>query len=468
MVTETFRRQLRHESEQWWTEGLITSEFYQTLVDRYQLDALERDASNRFVAILMGLGGILLGLGIITFVAANWQDWTRSFRVILLLSLFISVNVTGFFLWRRPAHKPGLQKLGHGLLLLGALILGANLALLSQMFHQSGNFYELLLVWSLGVLAMACSLRLTSLGIMSLLLMGWGYFAGWIVWSSAFSTSPWQGFIQHMPLAVSVLFIPLSYWCRSRVLFGLSAILISVAIVFNLRPLTGWGYGNPLMPGWIAAIAFVLPPALLWVYHRHIFTFRKPTTQRRSTPHPSRPIDPFQPIARSLSLWFLSLLFYFFSFHWFWNTNGTNNGQSYEWITVPLLDAIVLSLVAAIGWLKTAQHPRRSGWFQEKAVNTGVIAVVLVITAALFTTHLEGNGLPGVAPLGFNIMLFGLAIALIRDGLALTSRSTFWGGDGLTRCQHHEPNAGIQHGFAAEIDRLYSVRSRCNHRRTLV
>ncbi|PSB17378.1 DUF2157 domain-containing protein, partial [filamentous cyanobacterium CCP2] len=286
MVTETFRRQLRHESEKWWTEGLITSEFYQTLVDRYQLDALERDASNRFVAILMGLGGILLGLGIITFVAANWQDWTRSFRVVLLLSLFISVNVTGFYLWRRPAHKPGLQKLGHGLLLLGALILGANLALLSQMFHQSGNFYELLLVWSLGVLAMAYSLRLTSLSVLSLLLMGWGYGLGWVVWSGGFSTSLWQLLIQHMPLAASVLFIPLAYWCRSRVIFGLSAILVSVAIVFNLRPLSNLYYGGFVGSGWIAAIAFTLPPALLWVYHQNLFTLRKRTS---TTAHVSPP-----------------------------------------------------------------------------------------------------------------------------------------------------------------------------------
>jgi uncharacterized membrane protein len=425
MITETFRRQLRHESEKWWTEGLITSEFYQILGDRYQFDALERDASNRFVAILMGLGGILLGLGIITFVAANWQDWTRSFRVVLLLSLLLGVNTTGFLLWRRPAHKPGLQKLGHGLLLLGALILGATLALLSQMFHQSGNFYQLLLVWSVGVLAMAYSLRLPSLGVVSLLLMGWGYFLGWLNWTTG-QAGAWQNLIQHTPLIVSGLFVPLAYWCRSRIIFGLSAILISGAIVFNLRPLAGWSYGNPSTSGWIAAIAFTLPPALLWVYHRQIFTFSKP----RRTPHPAprTPLsDPFQPIARSLALWFFSILFYVFSFHWIWNNNWSENRSPAEWISAPLLDAIVFGIIAAIGWLKIT-NSRRFGWFQERAVNTGVIAGFLILTAALFIAHLEGSGISGVATVGFNVLLFGFAIALIRDGLALTSRSMFWGG----------------------------------------
>jgi uncharacterized membrane protein len=430
MVTETFRRQLRHESEKWWTEGLITSEFYQTLVDRYQLDALERDASNRFVTILMGLGGILLGLGIITFVAANWQDWTRSFRVVLLLSLFISVNVTGFFLWRRPAHKPGLQKLGHGLLLLGALILGANLALLSQMFHQSGNFYELLLVWSLGVLIMAYSLRLTSLSVLSLLLMGWGYVVGWFNWSSGFSNGIWLLVVQHMALVASVLFIPLAYWCRSRVIFGLSAILISVAIVFNLRPLSGLSYGGFVGSGWIAAIAFTLPPALLWAYHKNIFTLRNQKRKGNSRIAPTNALlpDPFQPIARNIALWFLSILFYFFAFRWIWQTIRTTGEQPYEWLSTSLLDAIVLGVIAIIGWIKITQQSRRAGWFQEKAVNTGVIASLLIGTAALIVAHFEGTGIPGVAILGFNLMLFGLAIGLIRDGLALTSRSTFWGG----------------------------------------
>jgi len=30
--------------------------------------------------------------------------------------------------------------------------------------------------------------------------------------------------------------------------------------------------------------------------------------------------------------------------------------------------------------------------------------------------------------IGFNILLFGLSIALVRDGLALGDRQTFWGG----------------------------------------
>lgn len=444
MVTEKFRRQLRQESEKWWTEGLIDADFYEKLAERYQFNKLEQDASNRFISILLGLGGILLGLGVITFIAANWQDWSRTFKVILLLSLFISVNVTGFYLWRRSPQR-GLQKLGHGLLLLGALILGANMSLMSQMFHQSGNFYQLLLVWGLGVLAMAYSLRLVSQGVLALILIGWGYSLGWVDWSIGQDGSMWQLLVRHMPLTGSLLFIPLAHWCRSRVIFALSAILVAVSLVFNLRPLAGWVYGNLTASGWIAVIAFTLPPALLWAYDRRMWQF-SPLSSRRSvrtplpqspTSNPQLPIpDPFQPIARSLSIWFLSILFYVFAFHWLWEVESSSNEPFYQWHWEPLIDAIVLAIFAGLGWLQLRYQLReqlrqRSVWVQERAVNSGTVAGMMALTAGAFLWHFEVAAIPGGATLIFNILLFLLAVALIRDGLALGDRLTFWGGMSL-------------------------------------
>lgn len=425
MNTEEFRRQLRHETEKWWTEGLINAELYKKIADRYQFDSLEQDASNRFITILMGLGGVLLGLGIITFVAANWQDWSRSFRVILLLSLFISVNLTGFYLWRRPADRK-FQKLGHGLLLLGALILGANMALMSQMFHQSGNFYELLLVWGFGVLAMAYSLRLSSLGMLALLLLGWGYSLGWgtlILGQEA--NSLWQFVVRHIPLIASLLFIPLAYWCRSRAIFGLGAIIVVVSLVLNLRPLAGFSYGNLLAPGWIAALAFTLPPALLWGYHRALW---QPVPQSQAARRVrALPPDPFQPIARGLALCFFSLLFYVFSFHWFWDVPPSDYQPYYAWDWHPLIDAVLLSIAALLGWMQL-RHQFSRRWFQERAIHTGTIALMLCFNAAIWIWHFEVSPGAGVATLLFNLLLFLLAMGLVRDGLALSDRSVFWGG----------------------------------------
>ncbi|MBD2091107.1 DUF2157 domain-containing protein [Microcoleus sp. FACHB-1515] len=408
MPTEKFRRQLRQESEQWWKDGFIDAALYEKLAQRYQFDRLEQDASHRFIAILMGLGAILLGLGAITFVAANWTAWPRSTRVALLLACFVGVNAAGFYLWRRPAT----ERLGHGLLLCGALLLGANMGLMSQMFNQNGELYELLLIWGLGVAAMAFSLRLTSLGVLSLILVGQGYWSGWITGST------WREFgftdliVQHLPIVLAVVFVPLAYWCRSRILFGLTATIWAVAIVFNLKPFSGWSSSLP-SAGWMAAIAFVLPPALLWSY----YDFRKPAPNR---PHPSA----FTLLARGLAIVFLAVCFYCFSFKFLWDSPTWMQDPTRIWNWTPLIDAVLFSIIAGLGWIQ--MRPRWSQWrSQIRSINSVTIAIMLLATALMLIAY---HSIDLVGAIGFNVLLFGLSIALVRDGLALGDRQTFWGG----------------------------------------
>ena len=194
MISEKFRYQLRKEALQWHTEGLIDADTLGKLATRYQLDELDSASRDRFVTIVLGVGFILLGLGVITFVAANWQAWSRPIKVLLLLSLFISTNWVGFHLWRSP--KDSKSRLGQGLLFLGALSLGANIGLMSQMFHQTGSTYLLYFVWGLGVCAMAYGLRLSSLGLMAIILIAIAFFIG------IFQASFWNSDELRLPLPI--------------------------------------------------------------------------------------------------------------------------------------------------------------------------------------------------------------------------------------------------------------------------
>ena len=123
MTSEKFRRQLRQESEVWWREGLIDAKFYETLATRYEFRDIEVNARSRFTTILISLGGILLGLGVITFVAANWTVWSRELKVILLMATFLAINVIGFYLWRSPVEK-GTKKTRGGSITDGGVNLG--------------------------------------------------------------------------------------------------------------------------------------------------------------------------------------------------------------------------------------------------------------------------------------------------------------------------------------------------------
>jgi uncharacterized membrane protein len=455
MATEKFRRQLRHESEQWWAEGLIDADLHARLADRYQFSALEQDASNRFVVILMGLGAILVGLGAITFVAANWQAWSRSLKIVLLLSLFVSVNATGFYLWRRVDHRRA-HTLGQGLLLLGALILGANLSLLSQMFHQSGNFYHLLLVWGIGVLAMAYSLRLTSLSVLALILLAWGYSLGWIAEAVAPTASIWAVLVQHMPLFSSLLLIPLAHWCRSRIVFALAASLVAASLVFNLRPLAGWWAGQLAAPGWLITIAFILPPALLWSYDRRFWTWSW-SRFRRSPPNSLVPAaDSFQPIAHSLTIWFLSLLFYSLSFYWLWNRSPASQrllqcswsgldrcrpAQHSRWVRLVIAPATAAAIDPAIAQISPYRYGR------QLAVADGRGAAVAY----------RNRRQPSPDHPGLQRAVLWVSHCPNSRRASVGQSSYLLGRYGAADFGHHQPDARVQHRLTRQIDRLCPV-----------
>lgn len=414
MVSDQFRHQLRQEAEQWRAEGFIDDWQYEQLSERYQFNTLEVSARNRFTAILVGLGCLLLGLAVITLVAANWQIWSRQLRVGLLLGLFMGVNAIGFYLWRYPVYS-WQHRLGKGMLLLGALILGANMALMSQMYHQRESPASLFLMWAVGVLTMAYSLRLTLLGMLSVLLMGVGYWWGffdWLPWTEL----SWIGLLlQHMPVLAGMMFVPLAYWCRSKWLFGMGAIAVVSSLEANL---TRVQIPETSIQAMIAAIAFALPSALLWAYDDRLW---QPNTNN----HWHR--QPFAAIARNLAILFLGVLFYIFSFRALWPTPIQASAATVTQMNwVLLLDAAVLGCFTLWEWVFLIRRIDLTS-----AVVGGLIAISAIVPA----WHISISPIQNTAAIIFNIALFVLAIGLIREGLAQGQRRGFWIGTILVTLQ---------------------------------
>ncbi|PSB01705.1 DUF2157 domain-containing protein [Merismopedia glauca] len=412
MVSDHFRHQLRQEASLWMNEGWIDSVFYQRLSERYQFNTLEGNARDRFVTILIGLGSILIGLGVITFVAANWQDIPRTLRVIWLLSLFISVNIIGFHFWTH--HQRAKQRLGHGLLLLGALVLGANMGLMGQMFHVTNPFYEFLLAWAVGVLAMAYSLRLVSLGVMASILMGLGYwtvsFGGNYLAILGSNSTNWASLLlSHMPILAGLGFFPLAYVRRSRVLFSLAAIATVSAMVGNLTPYANGIAEAPLFTGFLTAIAFVIPFMLMWSYDDSVWFGRQ--------------LNPsFQPVARNLGLFFLAITVYLSSSVWFWDSlTYAVSRYPTEVSFFPFIDILAIVSFTLCGWFKLIQR-------RQLGITTAVIGSFGVAIALLFIWHVGIFPINAFAVFLGNALLFLLAIGLIREGLSIGNRRSFWGG----------------------------------------
>ena len=445
MASDKFRQELREESRLWRKEGLITPDLEALLSQRYGFDQLDKEASSQFLNILLGLGGILLGLGAITFVAANWQGMSPLVKVLLLMGSLIGVNVAGFSLWNNGVSL-SKQRWGHALLLLGVLLLGANIGLLPQIFHQSGPIYGLYLVWGLGVLVMAAGLRLGSLAVASLILLTVGFFAfdGYGLADKGGTLGLGEAAMVFFPLILVFWFLPLAHWCRSRWLFALSAIALSLSIFTNVIP-----RGSQLPPWLALPIGFFLPAALLWAYDAQAWRFSlksvaspvlASTSASASAAAPSATTSEipqgknaklqagFRTIARSLSLVTLTLSLYSLSFHFVWESGalteswGYGNDASLLW----LLDDLLLVVLASLGWVGLLRHWPGMKQFQLRSLNSAMVALlILVPVGLLFWVGIVGS-LPVIAPFIVNILLALMAIGLIRDGLALGLRSCFW------------------------------------------
>ncbi|MEM9090529.1 MAG: DUF2157 domain-containing protein [Cyanobacteria bacterium P01_F01_bin.53] len=453
---EKFRRQLRDESERWWHEGLIDADVYEQLAKRYEFSSIEAANSNRFITILMGLGGILLGLGAITLVAANWQEWSRTLRMVVIFSAFVGINAAGFYLWRRPAHKalqkPGLQRLGHGLLLTGALIMGANLGLMSQMFHQDGSVAGLYLVWGLGVLAMAYGLRLTSLGVLSWILILLSHreaFFGTLFWRANAADISWITALQaYLPVLITPLYLPLAHWCRSRALYGLWGVGILTMLLSASGALIHW---NALSLTW----TFVLIPVLLWVYHARFW--RWPANQitamgakTSAVPSADRSLlhqklgadgpvgvkpDPFQSISRGLAIWFLSLGAYTYSFRdfWvqYWSASELESRLSGSITNSFLLGLLGLSAIALYGCWQLFLHIRHRPEAKGLWMKTPVFGIVSTLLGLSVWCHYQNIGSGLMGPIVMNMVLFFIGFAMLHDGMLLGIRHRFWGGMGI-------------------------------------
>ncbi|MEB3356227.1 MAG: DUF2157 domain-containing protein [Synechococcales bacterium] len=444
MVSESFRRQLRQEAARWQQDGLISPEQYQQLANRYRLDRLDTAARDRFIAILLALGGVLLGIGVITFVAANWQSIPRGVKVILLLALFFGINWAGFSLWRSGQGTDGgdwRQRLGHGLLILGALTLGATLALFGQLFHQSGSAAGLCIIWGLGVVGMAYGLRLTSLGLLAGLLVGMGYWLG--IRDFVFNEVQATGMdllLREMPLVAGVLFLPLAYWCRSTLLFGLTAIAVFSSL------LMGFGQINP---DWVNTTAtatvlliltFTLPPAFLWAYGDDLWLgiggfLRRPLGWVGD--RPQEPPANFRPTARDFAILYLSIGVYIFSFHWSWletTVSPTPEDASLglalvaPWISSVSLPVLTVLLIVQWLWLAGwggdwAGRSRDSQRFNQM---DATILAILGAIAIILAIHWSLTPLPALGTFVFNGLLFLLGAGLMREGLGDGTRRQFW------------------------------------------
>jgi len=159
------RRGLLDAVEGWKQRGLIDP----VTAARLAQDVGTGGGMRGFSPVALLLGIVLLAFGIVTFVAANWDEMTSLQRVVLLFAaMWAAWGLSMFAGWRGKQWPAGL------LAMLASAIFGASIMLFGQIYHLQGNARDAVWLWMVGTLAAALLTRtVPTLALAIMLLAVW-------------------------------------------------------------------------------------------------------------------------------------------------------------------------------------------------------------------------------------------------------------------------------------------------------
>lgn len=158
-------RTLAEATERWIEAGLIDEE----TANAIRAHEAERDAdsSGDFTTILAAMGASLVGVGVLIFLGANWQELPVSLRTAILLVIPLGFAAGGYALDRRALPRAGV-----GMWSLGAVAVGPSLYLLGDLHAPGIEPTWPLLLWGMIAVPMGHAFRTrlaTGIGLVALL-----------------------------------------------------------------------------------------------------------------------------------------------------------------------------------------------------------------------------------------------------------------------------------------------------------
>ncbi len=153
MIAFNYASRLKEDLLAWQVDGLIDAHTRDRLLKR----VVDEKYSTTFGGIVAMLGGLLVLAALIAFVAANWDQMPRIYRLGLLFgALWLSYLVAWF------GASRGYDALSAAFIVIGIGAFGAAIILISQMFHLQGKPENAILLWATGGLVTTLLSRSTA------------------------------------------------------------------------------------------------------------------------------------------------------------------------------------------------------------------------------------------------------------------------------------------------------------------
>jgi uncharacterized membrane protein len=136
---------------------------------------------------LAWVGGVLLGIAIIAFVAANWDFTPKIVRFAMLLAAFLAL--AGGAAWASRKERPTLSNI---LLTIAALVFAASIGLTGQIFDIAGDPRSAAYGAGVAAFALGAAGRSTGAALVGLIFIALGDFTDRQWFTGAESEAPWM------------------------------------------------------------------------------------------------------------------------------------------------------------------------------------------------------------------------------------------------------------------------------------
>jgi uncharacterized membrane protein len=131
------RKWVEKESQRWTELGIVSPKQVEQILGLYT-------EKTRTIGLIPLLGSLLIGLGVLSFVGANWQQIPQLVRLAMIIILMSTFYGAGETILRRGQEKLGIAFIGMGL-----ITFGAGIILIGQMFHLVAYDAVSFLIWSI-------------------------------------------------------------------------------------------------------------------------------------------------------------------------------------------------------------------------------------------------------------------------------------------------------------------------------
>jgi uncharacterized membrane protein len=212
------------------------------------------------VVVALILGGILLGAGVLLFVAAHWDEVSPSGRFLLVVGVLAALHLGAVLSGER---FPAMATVLHGVGTVGA---GAAIALVGQIFNMQEHWPAAILMWALCAAAGWRFLGDQFQQVLFLLLVPAWIICEWSYWASNFGG--FEVYLARLIAVVAAVYLTAFVHSKRKVvfgtLFGAGAIALVVAVGIVSDGWRSW-FAHPRMPLTLEITAMVVMIAVVIV-----------------------------------------------------------------------------------------------------------------------------------------------------------------------------------------------------------